>query len=182
MDKKKSERKIKMKLLLPTLILAAFALTALAIAYYQGDGRHIEGLRRALNLTIMVLPLIFFALMLAGLIQVIIPKEFIANWLGGQSGMKGILLGSLLGALTPGGPSVTLPLAAGFLGAGASIGTMVSFLTAWSIMNITRVPFEAGILGWKFTLIHIASSFFLPPLAGYIAQIMFGDVKLEMFL
>ncbi|MBN1571614.1 MAG: permease [Deltaproteobacteria bacterium] len=177
-----SKRKIKMKLLIPTLILAAFAVVALAVAYYQGEGRLVEGLRRSMNLTIMVIPLIFFALLLAGMIQVIVPKQFIADWLGNQSGFKGIMMGSLLGALTPGGPSVTLPLAAGFLGAGAGIGTMVSFLTAWSIMNITRMPFEAGILGWKFTLIHIASSFFLPPLAGYAAHIMFKGVKLDFFL
>lgn len=177
-----SKKENKMKLFIPTLILAVFAIAALVIAYYQGDGRLTEGLRRAMNLTIMVIPLIFFALLLAGLIQVIVPKQFIADWLGDQSGFKGIMMGSLLGALTPGGPSVTLPLAAGFLGAGAGIGTMVSFLTAWSIMNITRIPFEAGILGWKFTLIHIASSFFLPPLAGYAAQIMFKGVKLDFFL
>ena len=176
------KRENKMKLLLPTLILAVFAVAALVIAYHQGGGRLVEGLKRSMNLTIMVIPLIFFALLLAGMIQVIVPKEFVASWLGDQSGFKGIMMGSLMGALTPGGPSVTLPLAAGLLGAGASIGTMVSFLTAWSIMNITRVPFEAGVLGWKFTLIHIASSFFLPPLAGYAASIMFRGVKLDFFL
>ncbi|MEJ2068756.1 MAG: permease, partial [Deltaproteobacteria bacterium] len=138
-------------------ILAAFAVAAFIIAYYQGEGRLTEGLKRAMDLTIMVIPLIFFALLLAGLIQVIIPKQFVADWLGDQSGFKGIMMGTLMGALTPGGPSVTLPLAAGFLGAGAGIGSRVqggqagflplipdiAVMGDW-IKNMKRQPLRGG--------------------------------------
>jgi hypothetical protein len=36
---------------------------------------------------------------------------------------------------------------------------------------------EFGILGWKFTLIRLASSFFFPPIAGLIAQAIFTGAK-----
>jgi hypothetical protein len=36
---------------------------------------------------------------------------------------------------------------------------------------------EIGILGWKFTLVRLACTFFFPPIAGIIAQIAFSGVK-----
>jgi uncharacterized membrane protein YraQ (UPF0718 family) len=96
---------------------------------------------------------------------------------GGESGIRGILIGTVAGAITPGGPYVSMPIAAGLLRAGAGMGTMVAFLTAWSIWAVARLPLEVGIMGWKFTGIRIACSFFFPPVAGFLAQIFFSGVK-----
>jgi len=78
----------------------------------------------------------------------------------------------------PGGPYVSLPIAAGLLRTGASIGTMVAFLTGWSLWAITRLPLEIGIMGWKFWLIRLACTFFFPPIAGLIANRLFSGVVL----
>jgi len=83
------------------------------------------------------------------------------------------------GGLAPGGPYISLPIAAGFLSSGAGIGTMVAFLTGWSLWGINRLPMEVGIMGWKFTLIRMACTFFFPPIAGWIAQMLFGGVALQ---
>ena len=92
--------------------------------------------------------------------------------------MRGILIGTVAGALAPGGPYVSFPVAAGLLRSGASVGTMVAFVTGWSLWAVSRLPMEVGILGWKFTLIHIASTFFFPPIAGLIAQMFAANAKL----
>lgn len=65
----------------------------------------------------------------------------------------------------------------GLLRTGARVGTMVAFLTGWSLWAVTRLPMEVGILGWKFTIIRIASTFFFPPIAGLIAQTLFVGAK-----
>jgi len=57
------------------------------------------------------------------------------------------------------------------------VGTLVAFLTAWSLWAVARLPMEIGILGWKFTLIRLACTFFFPPIAGFIAQLAFSGVK-----
>jgi hypothetical protein len=36
---------------------------------------------------------------------------------------------------------------------------------------------EVGILGWQFTLIRVASTFFFPPIAGFIAQSLSASGK-----
>jgi len=60
---------------------------------------------------------------------------------------------------------------------GAGMGTMVALLTAWSLWAITRLPMEVGIMGWKFTLIRLACTFFFPPIAGLIANRFFSSVS-----
>jgi len=42
---------------------------------------------------------------------------------------------------------------------------------------VSRLPMEVGILGWKFTLIRLAATFFFPPIAGWIAQTLFSNFK-----
>ncbi|GAJ08644.1 unnamed protein product, partial [marine sediment metagenome] len=76
-----------------------------------------------------------------------------------------------------GGPYVSLPFATGLLRSGASVGTIVAFLTGWSLWAVSRLPMEVGILGWRFTLIRIASTFFFPPIAGFIAQMFSEGLK-----
>jgi uncharacterized membrane protein YraQ (UPF0718 family) len=117
--------------------------------------------------------MLILAFIVAGMVQVLIPREIIGQWVGAESGMRGILLGTLAGGLTPGGPYVSLPLVAGFLSAGAGIGTMVAYLTAWSLWAVSRLPLEFGILGWRFTVIRLACTFFMPPIAGFIAHAFF---------
>jgi uncharacterized membrane protein YraQ (UPF0718 family) len=70
-----------------------------------------------------------------------------------------------------------LPLAAGLLRAGAGLGTMVAFLTAWSLWAVARMPMELGIMGWRFTLVRFACTFFFPPIAGFLAQTFFSGFK-----
>lgn len=163
-------------MLMPTIIMGAIAVVLVFIGYYKGQGQHISGIKSAFDMTIEILPLLIFSFIAAGMIQVLIPHELISRWIGAESGFRGIMIGTLAGTLAPGGPYVSFPIVAGFLGAGASIGTTVAFLTGWSLIAVSRLPLEVGILGWKFTLIRMACSFFFPPVAGLIAQILFGKI------
>ena len=164
-------------MLIPTIIMGVLAVVFLFIGYYRGQDRHVAGIRLALKMTLEILPLLIFAFVVAGMAQVLLPQELISKWVGAESGIKGIFIGTVAGALAPGGPYVSLPIAAGLLRAGAGVGTMVAFLTGWSLWAVSRLPMEVGILGWKFTLIRLASTFFFPPIAGFIAHIFFAGAK-----
>ena len=161
-------------MLLPTIILGILAVVLLYIGYSKGEQQHIAGLKTGLVMTLEILPLLVFALIVAGMVQVLLPAELISKWIGTESGMKGIFIGTLAGAIAPGGPYVSLPLAAAIFRSGAGVGTMVAFLTGWSLWAVSRLPMEVGILGWRLTLIRLASTFIFPPIAGFIAHFMFG--------
>jgi uncharacterized membrane protein YraQ (UPF0718 family) len=164
-------------MLIPTIVLGVLACVLLIIGYYQGEGAHIVGLKSAMNMTLEILPLLVFALIVAGMMQALLSEELVSKWVGAESGFKGILIGSVAGGLCPGGPFVSLPIAAGLLRSGASVGVMVAFLTGWSLWAISRLPMEFGILGWKLTMIRLVSTAIFPPLAGMIAQMLFGGPR-----
>ena len=165
-------------MLIPTIILGVLAAVLLFIGYYRGEGQHVEGVKSGFNMLVEIVPLLIFAFIVAGMVQVLLSQEMVARWVGTESGIRGILVGSVAGGLTPGGPFVSLPLAAGLLRSGASAGTMVAYLTAWSLCAVNRLPMEVGILGWRFTLIRLVSTLILPIIGGLIAQALFAGTKL----
>ncbi|MEE8205159.1 MAG: permease, partial [Dehalococcoidales bacterium] len=143
-------------MLVPTIIMAIIAIVLLFIGYQKGGGEHIEGLKLGGEILIQIIPLLIFAFIVAGMIQVLIPAKIISRWVGRESGLRGILIGSIIGGFTPGGPFVSLPIAATMLRAGAGIGTMVAFMTGWSLLAVSRLPLEVGLLGWKFAAVRLA--------------------------
>ncbi|UCG55568.1 MAG: permease [Dehalococcoidia bacterium] len=164
-------------MLIPTIIMGVIAISCLIIAYQKGGGEHILGLKIAGNILIQILPLLIFAFIIAGTIQYIIPNDLVSKWIGAESGLRGILIGSAAGGLTPGGPVIAMPIAVGLLQSGASIGTMVAFITGWSLWAFTRLPIEIGLIGWIFTAIRLACTFIFPFLAGIIANLFFSKTE-----
>jgi uncharacterized membrane protein YraQ (UPF0718 family) len=164
-------------MLIPTLVLAVAAIVLVLVGYYRGEAEHLSGLGTAGRMMIQIVPLLVFAFVVAGMVQELIPREALSRWVGGESGMRGILIGTVAGGLAPGGPYVSLPIAAGLLQSGAGIGTMVAFITGWSLWAVGRIPMEIGVLGVRFTAIRILCTFFFPPIAGLIARALFENTR-----
>ncbi len=162
----------------PTVIMFIIAVALFIIASLQGEGKNVLGLKAAWPMTYQIIPMLVFAFIVAGLVQVLLPQEVISGWIGEESGIRGILIGTLGGAITPGGPFVSMPIAAGMLKAGAGMGTMVAFLTSWSLIAISRLPLEVGIMGWRFTLIRMLTILIFPPLAGLLANLIVKIIKI----
>ncbi len=161
-------------MLIPTIVMGVLAVILVFLSYQKGV--HIQGLKASGNMLLQIIPLLVFAFLIAGMVQFLIPREIISRWVGAESGFRGLLIGTAMGSIAPGGPFVSMPIAAGLLRMGANIGTMVAFLTAWSLLAFSRMPMELGIMGWKFTLIRMACTFFFPPIAGLIANAFFSRV------
>jgi uncharacterized membrane protein YraQ (UPF0718 family) len=159
-----------------TVVMAVLSAAALVLAYQKG--RHVEGLANAGNLALQVMPLLVFAFLLAGLLQELIPRELISQWIGHESGFKGILVGSAAGAFLPGGPFVTLPIVMGFIKIGTSIPVAVAMISGWALFSLPRLPMEVGILGPRLALIRFASVIVLAPLAGLIARVIVQVLKI----
>ena len=166
-------------MLIPTIIMGVVAVGMLIYTYQMGGGEHILALKSAGGILLQVLPMLIFVFIIAGAIQYVLPMETVAKWVGTESGMRGILIGTLAGGITPGGPMVSMPIAAGLLEAGAGIGTMVAFMTGWSLWAFSRIPLEVGLMGWEFTAVRLACTFFFPVIAGLLANLLFSKVNLN---
>jgi uncharacterized membrane protein YraQ (UPF0718 family) len=164
---------------LQTAIMAIIAAALVGIGYLKGEGQHIKGLSAGLGMIVPTLPLILVAFIVAGMMQALIPKALVLRWLGAEAGWRGIAIGAVAGAFTPGGPFTSFPIAAGLIKSGACIGSVVAFLTGWLLLAVTRIPLEIGLLGWRVVVARIGATFFVPFLAGWIAQTFFGCVVLK---
>jgi len=159
-----------------TLIVLLLALLTLAaLAWVQG-GQELfaRGLSGGWRLLLRYSLVIAVSLLAAGFAEVLVPADWVREQLGANSGLRGILLGTAAGAITPAGPFVSMPIAAVMLRSGAGAGPVVAFLTGWSLLALHRfVAWEVPILGWRFALLRWGVSLGLPVLAGLLARGVF---------
>jgi len=107
---------------------------------------------------------------IAGLVQVLVPKELISRWIGAQAGAKGVLVACVAGGLVPGSPYAVFPLMAGLQQAGAGLGAVVGFVSAWSLWSVSRLPVEIALIDPKAALVRYGLTFVVPPIAGLLAN------------
>jgi uncharacterized membrane protein YraQ (UPF0718 family) len=158
------------KMLIPTIVVATLTAVLLFLAQ-QKCGAAWPAAQSGLLSVAKLFPILALALVAASCLEYVVPKEFVANWLGKESGVKGIFLGSLAGIIMPpGGAVVICGIIAGLLKAGAGLGPLVAFTTAYNLLALHRIPFELSILGWQFLVLRIVSVLIFAPLSGFAAH------------
>jgi len=147
------------------------AIAAWAAWELKGAAAVAEALSGDLDILLFLLPRMIGGMLLAGLVQAILPPDLVAKWVGEESGFRGIVIGAAVGALTPGGPMTSFPIVVAFYMSGADRGALVAYLTGWSLLGFQRtLIWELPLLGGEFTLYRIAAVIALPILAGVIAR------------
>ena len=157
------------------LFLGALVLVALVAAFWQGGSQGIlEGLKRAGQLFNTVWLRLLLGFTLGGLVRVLVPSALIARWLGHTSGLKGILIGSYIGVIMPGGPYVSLPVIASIYSAGAGVGPVIALLTGRALLGIQMlVVWQIPFLGMGIPLARYIACLFIPPLVGLAGAAVF---------
>jgi uncharacterized membrane protein YraQ (UPF0718 family) len=140
------------------------------LALRRGPAVALSGLTGALERIVSIIPRIVVALLMAGFVAKLMPGEPVAGLIGPGSGLKGILIASVVGGFVPAGPIISFPIVVVLYKAGAGIPQLVAFLTAWSVFAFHRVMiYESTLMGWRFSAIRLVSSLVLPPLSGLLA-------------
>ncbi|MEL6683817.1 MAG: hypothetical protein AAFQ00_00910 [Pseudomonadota bacterium] len=154
------------------IILTVLAVcAAIAVAITKGPTRVIEIAATYLGLLLVLSPKILCGFFIAASIPLLIPREVFVRWLGEHSGHRGLLMACLLGALVPGGPMMIFPLAISFRAAGASTATLITFVTAWSLLSVNRtVIWEMSFLPWDYVALRVLVCLPFPFLVGLAAK------------
>jgi hypothetical protein len=102
-----------------------------------------------------------------------VSPETIARVLGGESGIVGVFVAMALGAVTPGGPMVSFPLALVLVKLGVSGPQLTAYISAWSVFALHRMlVYELPMLGGRFCRLRIAVSLPVPPMAALAAGLV----------
>ena len=159
-----------------TYVLAALAVVLAIVAYLKDPGLPAIGVKNGLTLLWFVLPRLVPALILAGLMQVLIPQEVVARYFGRQGGARALVIASAAGALTPGGPMVSVPLLVAAANSGAAMPSLVAYMTAWSLFGVQRIiAWEAPLMGWRFVSVRVLASLALPIIAGWLVALFYSE-------
>ena len=153
------------------VFVAVAAIAGWATWEMKGVAAFNEALSWDIDLLIFLLPRMIGGMLLAGLVQAIMPPDLVAKWVGAESGLRGIIIASAVGMLTPGGPMTSFPIVVAFYMSGADRGALVAYITGWSLLGFQRtLVWELPLLGTEFTLYRIAIVITLPIMAGLIAR------------
>jgi uncharacterized membrane protein YraQ (UPF0718 family) len=157
-------------LVLPVALAVVATISNFAVL---GAGGLEEGGRRGFGDLLLIGPRICAAILLAAVIQVWLPREGIRKWFGEKRGLKSLVFASVLGILTVGGPFASFPLVAGLAAAGVESGSLVSFLTGWSLLGIQRlVVWEWPLMGTHFVNIRFLACIAMPVVAGLLMRLL----------
>jgi uncharacterized membrane protein YraQ (UPF0718 family) len=130
------------------------------------------GSRSLVRISLLLLSGIF----LGSFVGAFLPREFISGLLGKESGFYGILLGTLFGAVMPGGPYVLFPIVASLYSSGATIPPIIAMIFAWQCISLTRIPMDLGYLaaveGQKLVWLRLLIGIPIPIIVGVLVTLI----------
>lgn len=132
-----------------------------------------DGLRTGAMEFLQLLPRIGIGVIGSGYIAEVLPKALIAPWLGPESGLTGVLIATLGGALTPGGPVVGFAIGAAALKGGAGAPQVIAYSTAWALYAVHRmVLYEVPMMPPRVVWLRALASLPLPFIAAAMAMLI----------
>jgi uncharacterized membrane protein YraQ (UPF0718 family) len=155
-----------------TAIIASVAITAGTIVYVRdGTEKFTAILSNDLWLFSGMLPKMAAGCLIAAFVTRLLPREVVARVVGAESGLVGLLIAMIMGAVLPGGPLTIYPVAGAFLVLGADVGTAITFITAWNLLGYNRaLIWELPFFGTEFVGWRILIALPLPIIAGMMAR------------
>ena len=141
------------------IIINGIAIVALLIAFTKDRKKAIKSLKMASKSFIRILPMVFIIIIIIGLLLGFVSPTQISRFVGEQSGIGGILLIGIVGAVMHIPALLSFPLAASLLESGASVTAVVAFITTLTMIGTITLPLEIKELGRKMALLRNGMSF-----------------------
>jgi len=141
------------------IVINIIAALGLLIAFYRDKKKAMESLKIAGKSFIRILPMVFIIIIIIGLLLGFIPADQISRFVGEQSGLGGILLVGVVGALIHIPSLLSFPLAASLLEEGASVSAVATFITTLTMIGTVTLPLEIKELGKKIAFLRNGFSF-----------------------
>ena len=153
---------------------AAFGAIAAILNFgFLGTDGLSAGASQGMKDLVVIGPRIAAGVVLAAVIQVWLPREGVGKWFGKKRGLRSLVIASALGLVTVGGPFASFPLVAALAAAGVEAGSLVSFLTGWSLLGLQRlIVWEWPLLGAEFVNLRILCCLAMPVIAGILMRLL----------
>jgi uncharacterized membrane protein YraQ (UPF0718 family) len=127
-------------------------------------------LLEAVDLLGMLWPYLVLGILLTTLIKFYISKNRLAGFFNDRAGNVSIFLASVIGAASPLGSYVVIPLSAALLAAGVPLPPLMALMIASPLINPTLFLLTMGAMGLEMALARILAAILLGMMAGYFTR------------
>ncbi len=154
---------------------ALVGVCGITVLLRDGRAHFFEVLEGDLGLLAGMLLKVLAGCLIGAFLTLLLPRQMVARWVGSESGVLGLLIGTVAGFVLPGGPITIYPVASAFVAVGADLGATVAFITSWMLLGYTRaLVWELPFFGPDFVVWRILVSIPLPFVAGVLARVVVG--------
>ncbi len=136
------------------VILYILALTFLSYSFFRDRKKTRMALMKSWKAFLNILPALAGVLALVGLVLSVLSPGLITSVLGQNTGIWGMFLTSLFGAITLIPAFVAYPMAASLIDSGAGLMQIAVFVSTLTMVGTVTAPLEAKYFGWKETLLR----------------------------
>ena len=153
-------------------LFAAFAIgMGLTCYILLGPETFAGAVSGSLELVGNMLPRVAAAQFVAGFVWAMLPRDRISQLADANRGLRGLIIATAAGIITPGGPTSAFSLLAIAAGGGADRGILITYITSWALLAVQRIiVWDLPFMGAEFSATRFLVCLPLPILAGMIAR------------
>ena len=129
------------------IILYSLAIILLATSYLKDKSKTKKALKKAWKSFENILPELLVIMLLIGVLLAVVDHDLISSLLGESSGWFGVILASIIGAITLIPGFVAFPTAALLLKGGAGYMQIAAFVSTLMMVGIVTLPVEVKYFG-----------------------------------
>jgi len=154
------------------IILYSLAIILLAASYLKDKSKTKKALKKAWKSFENILPELLVIMLLIGVLLAVVDHDLISSLLGESSGWFGVILASIIGAITLIPGFVAFPTAALLLKGGAGYMQIAAFVSTLMMVGIVTLPVEVKYFGKKISYTRNVLAFMF----SFIVAIVVGMV------
>ena len=154
------------------IILYSLAIILLAASYLKDKSKTKKALKKAWKSFENILPELLVIMLLIGVLLAVVDHDLISSLLGESSGWFGVILASIIGAITLIPGFVAFPTASLLLKGGAGYMQIAAFVSTLMMVGIVTLPVEVKYFGKKISYTRNVLAFMF----SFIVAIVVGMV------
>ncbi|MBM7870328.1 uncharacterized membrane protein YraQ (UPF0718 family) [Clostridium pascui] len=149
-------------------IIYGITIILLTLSYSKDKIKTQKALKKAWKSFDNILPELLTVIMFVGALISILNPEIISNIIGGNSGWVGVVIASIVGAITLIPGFVAFPMAAILLKSGAGYMQIAAFVSSLMMVGVVTIPVEIKYFGKKLTMLRNVLAFLFSFVVAYI--------------
>lgn len=156
--------------------LYLITVTFLIFSFYKDKKKTKMALKKAWKAFENILPELLVVILLVGVLLAVINPEVISKVIGSDSGWIGVVIASIVGAVTLIPGFVAFPTAGMLLQGGAGYMQIGAFVSSLMMVGIVTIPVEVKYFGKKLTIYRNASAFIFSFIVAYIIGLVVTSI------